>query len=87
MDLLETLKSFATWFAVIYATVVGIVALFSLTPFGRDDTDEQGWFGRRSGVSLITDERTGCQYLSTHKGGVTPRLGSRGEHVGCGRNE
>lgn len=45
----------------------------------RDDTDGAA----RSNMSLHTDNKTGCQYLSMVRGGVTPRLNKSGEHVGC----
>lgn len=56
---------------------------FSLTPFGRDDSDAEGWGGGRSGVTRVTDALTGCQYLRTGFGGITPRLDARGRQVGC----
>ena len=39
------------------------------TPY--DDTD---FNGERSGMEILTDCRTGLQYLSTREGGLTPRL-------------
>lgn len=30
-----------------------------------------------------TDSRTGCQYLESLNGGLTPRLDRDGKHVGC----
>ena len=36
-----------------------------------DDTD---FNGSRSGLEILTDCRTGLQYLSTREGGLTPRL-------------
>jgi hypothetical protein len=48
-------------------------------PIGRDDTDGEA----RSGLKLRTDARTGCQYLESAGGGLTPRLGKDGRHV-CG---
>ena len=48
-----------------------------------DDTDDEK-NGVRSNMSLTTDYKTGCQYLSRGIfGGITPRLNSKGEHVGC----
>lgn len=49
----------------------------------RDDTDPTGW--RRSGMTLFTDNMTGCQYLGRPFGGITPRLDGAGRHVGCKR--
>lgn len=47
----------------------------------HDDTDPPGG---RSGVRLITDHATGCQYLSTGMlGSITPRIDSDYMHRGC----
>ena len=45
--------------------------------FDMDSTDGS----ERSGLALHTDAKTGCQYLSTAQGGITPRLDSNGKHV------
>lgn len=42
-----------------------------------DDTDGDA----ASGMGLHTDARTGCQYLSTYNGGITPRLDENGHHI------
>jgi hypothetical protein len=47
-------------------------------PSARDDTDPPG---ARSGLGLLTDHKTGLQYLSTARGGVTPRLDPDGKHM------
>lgn len=49
--------------------------------FDKDDTDGID----RSGMRLHTDASTGCEYLSTPNGGVTPRLNKDGSHRGCRR--
>lgn len=36
---------------------------------------------RRFGLKLHTDAMTGCQYLSTSGGGITPRLDSQGRQI------
>ena len=51
---------------------------------GMDDTDSSRW--NRSGVSVVTDHKTGLQYLRTPGGGITPRLGIGGEHVRADQN-
>lgn len=49
------------------------------TPY--DDTDPPG---ERSGLRLITDHGTGCQYLSHGLiGNITPRIGADYMHMGC----
>lgn len=40
---------------------------------GLDDSDKDAW--HRSGVSVVTDYKTGQQYLKTPEGFLTPRLG------------
>lgn len=44
----------------------------------RDATDSET---DRSNLGLRIDHGTGCQYLVTSLGGITPRLGSDGRHV------
>ena len=44
-----------------------------------DDTDSAS--GDRSGVKPRIDYGTGCQYLETAGGGITPRLGRDGKQV------
>ena len=46
----------------------------------KDDTDSKT---QRSGIRVHTDHRTGCQYLSVIKGGITPILNKNGLHAGC----
>lgn len=58
---------------------LAIAALASmLVP--HDDTDPPDG---RSGLTLSTDHRTGCQYLGRPLGGLTPRLDGTGKHLGC----
>ncbi|WP_201240163.1 hypothetical protein [Rhodothalassium salexigens] len=44
----------------------------------RDDTDPPDG---RSQMGLRVDYRTGCQYLVTPFGGITPRLDASGHHI------
>ena len=44
----------------------------------RDSTDPPG---SRSGLHLLIDHRTGCHYLMTRKGGLTPRLDTNGRQI------
>ena len=58
--------------------------VLTLTPVGNwttplDSTDKSN--KHRSGVTLITDYGTGCQYLETNFGGITPRLNADGTQV------
>lgn len=79
--MLEELKAYTRWFGgwVLFAILFQVA--FAQTPFGRDDSDEQGWFGKRSGAEIVTDARTGCQYFKS--GGITPRLDVTGKQIGC----
>ena len=45
---------------------------------GKDDTDPPEG---HSGLSLHTDQLTGCQYLAKPFGGITPRLDAKGNHI------
>lgn len=78
---LETLKQFTLW--LLWLFVFGIVFSWavSFTPLGRDDTDKGSWGGGRSGIKPVTDALTGCQYLVSQHGGITPRLDSEGKHI------
>ena len=62
---------------------ITIQFLWNSIPWFRDDTDKQGWFQPRSGVKIITDELTQCQYLVTAGGGITPRIVFGNEHMNC----
>ena len=63
------------------ALVLLVVALLYSLFSPRDDTDPPDW--GRSGMSLHTDNKTGCQYLSRPLGGIAPRLDGAGRHMGC----
>lgn len=48
-------------------------------PVQKDDTDPPNG---RSGLTLYTDNLTGCQYLAIHyNSGLTPRMGKDGKQV------
>ena len=48
-----------------------------------NDTDSE-MLGEQSGMDLKTDYGTGCQYLETSLGYLTPRLDKDGKQV-CGK--
>lgn len=48
-------------------------------------TDETDSMLQRSGMGLFTDYGTGCQYLGSPRGGITPRLGTDGKQI-CSKN-
>jgi len=68
------------WCLVVYFL---LNALFSWLRIGFDETDNHH-ARARSGLGLHVDQATGCQYLSTATGGITPRLDAAGRHL-CGR--
>lgn len=47
----------------------------------RDSTDSNS---TRSGLDLHVDAKTGCHYLSTARGGITPRYDRNGTHICTG---
>lgn len=67
-------------FVATFALLIGIAEDFAGHVFGGDDTDSRT---QRSRLTLRTDFGTGCQYLETFVGGITPRLGSDGRQI-CG---
>jgi hypothetical protein len=77
---LQESKKFADWVAGRFIIGMLVVLAIHALPFWRDDTDTAG---HRSGLRPRTDARTGCQYLETSGGGITPRLDSSGHQVGC----
>lgn len=52
-------------------------AAFAQWGIGRDVTDGR----ERSGLALRTDAQTGCQYLASPWGGLTPRVDRAGKHI------
>lgn len=81
MELLETLKRFTFWLVWIFIAALALSQAVSITPIGRDDTDMGSWGGGRSGIKPVTDAMTGCQYLVSPHGGITPRLDGDGKHI------
>lgn len=82
--LLQTLKEYTEWLAGWFAVIWFIGLALYVSPFGRDDSDDRGWFARRSGVEPVIDRATGCQYLRTKDGGIAPRMDKNGRQLGCG---
>lgn len=75
------IKWIIDWAAILIVVAMVISYLINSTPYGRDDSDVGKWFGKRSGLSVMTDNKTGLQYLVTSKGGITPRLDSSGKQL------
>lgn len=61
--------------------LLGLVFLLTLVldffKVGWDSTDGES----RSGLDLHTDNLTGCQYLSSPRGGLVPRVDKVGTHI------
>lgn len=78
----ETVFSFVYWFGMIALFTMAVrpidAAVFSIWRLSADDTDAPG---RRSGMRLSTDYRTGCQYLASPWGGITPRMDRNGKQI------
>nr|WP_317892407.1 DUF6440 family protein [uncultured Sphingomonas sp.] len=65
-------------FGVVCVVLAG--AALQALGYGWDDTDVRG-AGVHSQMRLRTDHGTGCQYLETSGGGITPRLNVDGKQV------
>lgn len=63
--------------------VFGALGYFLSGAYEKDTTD--GY--KRSNLKLRTDYGTGCQYLESIGGTITPRLGYGGIHIGCDENK
>lgn len=83
MNLKES-KLFTNWLIYKAGAICAIALIISYTissctnPY--DSTDAPG---KRSGMRLYHDAKTGCEYLSAPNGGLTPRLDVDNKHVGC----
>lgn len=72
------------WIFVVVLLVISV--LKDWFNYGYDDTDDYE-NSVRSGLHLRVDHGTGCQYLETTGGGITPRLDFDGRHICTGGNE
>lgn len=66
--------------AIVFGTMIGTRYMLALPE--RNDTDPPDGY---SGLAVLIDNKTGCQYLASREGGVTPRLDKKGKHM-CGDN-
>ncbi len=73
----KSLKTLSIYLIIGYAIM--FLLRYSAGDFDRDTTDGE----RRSGMGLHVDAETGCEYLSTMRGGITPRISYDGTHKGC----
>lgn len=73
----RALKDFTLYIAMIFVVGMIVGRVINATSWGRDDSDGE----ERSGLRVHTDALTGCQYLATRGGGITPRLDTQGRHI------
>lgn len=59
--------------------LIALIGYFS-GQYDKDSTDSPN---SRNGLRIHTDNLTGCQYLSTISGDITPRLTESNTHYGC----
>ena len=58
--------------------VIAVLAYISMHHPPRDNSDP---IGGRSNMQVLTDALTGCQYLATQRGGITPRMDADNKQV------
>ncbi len=76
MELYKQIKKDISWGCLI---MIIIYALMDWNKYSYDNTDSKA-LGERSGVSLIIDYRTGCNYL--YRGGaLIPRVDKNNDHI------
>jgi len=63
--------------------VMSMMLMMSIFKYAPYDTTDDELNGKISGMSLHTDNLTGCQYLSKLLGDLTPRIDGEGNHIGC----
>ncbi|MEG3640470.1 DUF6440 family protein [Magnetococcus sp. PR-3] len=59
------------------------IALFVLGMWWASDRhhDSTDYPGQRSGMEIYVDALTGCHYLTTARGGLTPRVDQQGHNI------
>jgi len=63
---------------IIFTTILLIIESFSnYLMIGKDSTDGEN----RSNLILHIDNLSGCHYLSSKNGGLTPRLNNKKQHI------
>ncbi len=77
---LNEAKQYTKWVVFNFCILYGLIVSISYFPIVRNNSDA-GEYGWPSGVIPRTDSLTGCQYLETSGGGITPRLDREGRHI------
>ena len=81
---LQQFKKITDYVMIYMMALILLVMLFNLSPIGRDSSDSnKSWGYGRSGLNIHRDKLTGCQYLSTADGGLTPRIIRGNQIFGC----
>ena len=75
---MEAYKQFRKDIALGVLLVIISQGIYSFFDIGKDDSDSAE---KRSDMSVRTDYKTGCQYLESSKGELTPRLQKDGTHL------
>lgn len=75
MEVYNQIKKDLTFVVII---LICAQAIYAVSDIGKDDSDNAK---ERSGMIVRTDYKTGCQYLESQKGGLTPRLRKDGTHL------
>lgn len=85
VEVTRTAGFFTRGFAILGFMVFGTMivnhldqAIFQAFHIGQDTTDGPD---SRSGLALFTDHMTGCQYVGSPYGGVTPRIDRDGNPI------
>jgi len=86
MTLQET-KEYTKWLikglALLWLLTLIVNDIYSLSTLGRDDSDQQEYGGKRSGLVIRTDYKTGGQFYESKNGTLTPRLDGYFNQLGC----
>lgn len=81
MYIYNKIKEDICWVVCIYFTVILLTSLiFNGFAIGFDETDDK-LNKTRSGMELRIDHGTGCHYLESSKGMLTPRLQVDGTQI------
>ncbi|MBO9492188.1 hypothetical protein J7384_17640 [Endozoicomonas sp. G2_1] len=68
------------FFSWIFLALLAFQFGYNFFGFGMNSTDGPN---QRSNMVVRVDHQTGCQYLESARGGLTPRVDIKGNHLGC----
>ena len=69
------------WSPTLLVTAVGVIVLLAYISMHHLPRDNSDPIGGRSNMQVLTDALTGCQYLATLRGGITPRMDADNKQV------